>query len=322
LFCIPLLILLAGLLEVMIPIIGLTFLFFLWLIPSVSKSQKQALWISLAVFSVFGLVTLIGPGNYERLSKHILPLSAFQILTYSLKSTALLSFHFMQMASFVFGLILLFLGFKTLSVPTLVLRKIHPIPLAIASLAIIWLLFIPVVYALNGIPPGRVFNLIAFIGLGLTTYNIYNLTLYLSNKYPHPLELPSWIFTMIVVGLFVISLFGTYISDVHKFVNADKNQRSEFVVNPSNYSAVVYSLLFDAKDVFNGFKNFERQLSQAHQKGKRTCQLEPIAQGRKLLLLRNPLEYEGKWHQFFESTYYSLDSIYIIPKNQQTQNPN
>ncbi len=310
-------IIIIGLIELFVIPMIITSLIFLFYSLKKKKNFKYELSI-LGIIVFASLITVLAPGNFERMSE--LPVNERLILgtTLSIKGTFFTVGYFFQSGTFILSSIL-FLSLANLLIHKKLVKfnipRFHPAILILASIFTLVLLFFPASTALRYLPPGRVFNLVGFF-----LFFVWLITLLVFVNYFQKIIsflLPA-IYIKILFAFLILSLFsGVFIIDKYKFAQGENDS---IFIN-GNILNAYYGLFYEAKGFDQEMRNKRKTLEIAQKKNKKTIHLQPLSPHPKTLLLVdwNEEKYHNKWLVSWEAKYYNLDSIYI--EHRKKQNP-
>lgn len=281
-------------------------IFFKWKNNKLIKAEISILIIGL----ISAIILLIAPGNYVRM--RVEKVSDFISGTFlALKSLIYLLGYIFQNPIFVFGSIL-FVGISNTwliknAFLQIDLPKLNPIILLILTLGFTFVFLFPASFALGKLPPGRVFNIAAFVFIVLWLYNIYNFQKYFGSKYNF--QLPKFFQKTIAVLMFMFVFSGIYVINPYEF--SQKKDGSYLLTGNilNAYNTWIYQAKGFEKDMLKQHQEFVK----AEEQGKRTLVVKPLNHHPEMLLFAdiNELGEPGTWIFNWEAKYYGLDSIYI-----------
>lgn len=306
------LIMLAGQLEAIFPMVGFTFLWFLFFSEIQAPQKKILIAANLLLFILFATISAVAPGNFIRFSHEAEHLHFIEPLIISFKSLGLLYFHFFQNPIWLISLasFILFLLVNSSLLAKWHAKILHPFLLGFLSIAVLFASFFLVVLALNAVPPGRIFVLFGFFLMLLSFLNAINLVKYIFSRVSINFQLPKQMLGYLLLLIFIISLSGIHVSDPKKWVEADMHHKKDWMYFSSNWSAAIYTLGTEASDFLSYYKGYDRSLQKAQHKNQHRLVLKPRYNYSRILMQNDAKEYEGQWYYNSESIYYQVDSLF------------
>jgi len=277
------------------------------------ENYKKEIVIAFFIIAA-SLITVLAPGNFERMSN--LPFIERIILGagLSFKSSIFIVGYFFQNTSFILSVILfVHLGNYIIQENTTILKfpNIHPLKLMLILLIIIPLIIFPASAALRYIPPGRVFNFVGFY-----VFLIFYISLLITiNRYRNSINFKmNKLYKTILIVFMILSMFsGVFVIDKYKFSTGAKDS----IYLNGNILNAYYTLFIEAKAFSKEMNRKQNVFIEAKREKKRTIIVQTLNPHPKMLLLVdwNDKQFLNSWVTSWEAKYYNVDSIYIEPKN-------
>ncbi len=307
-----LIILTIGLVEVFIFPLLIAIIIIYFLNKEKNHSNKPTIGF-IILLSITTAIVMMAPGNYERLSVIPGDTNLFFGISKAIQSFVFLVGFYLQNATFIF-ISIFFIGYSSKielskEFASSLLIKTHPLIVTIASVFFIILLFFPVTIPIQHIAPGRVFN---FVALFFTLIWFFIIFIWVF-RYKHKVsfKVGKVYSTLFLVFAFMFLFSGVYITDKYKFSKGNK----EVIYLKGNVIEAYSNIVFMVNNYDNEMKKRLELFNDAKKNKIKTIRVSPLISKPKTLVFYdfNEIQKPGTWLSNWETKYYNLDSIYIVP---------
>ncbi|MBN2745331.1 MAG: hypothetical protein JXR34_01265 [Bacteroidales bacterium] len=274
---------LGGSIELILPFILLIFFIIVLRIKNIEKNKRFSILLVLVFYLIFLTVFLISPGNYNRLevSEMLLVENFFQK---SILNFAMINVNYLQNPVYLISLLVIgiYLINNKLQIPKLSWIKIKPLWLFVL-IQVFLFFYILALTKIMGILPGRVANFVGIFYIFSHLFLLlYFVTYYQSKIFQFQLSLKP-INKILVTLILLFTFLGVYPTSVYKLVQAERIDKSRYLVFSSNFLHATYTLFFEAGYFKRHYQTQDKILENAQLKKSKSAIIAPYPDNVKLL---------------------------------------
>ncbi len=309
---------LGGCIELILPFILLVLFIIVMRIKHIERGKRILILSVFVFYLIFFLLFLISPGNYNRLEVSDM-LKVDHVFIKSLLNFSMVNVNYLQNPVYLIALLLIgiYLINKKIIISKMDWLKIKPLWLFLI-IQVFMFFYILALTKIMGILPGRVANFVGIFYLISQLFILVYSISYYHNRVLH-IHLPYKSISKILVTLILLFTFlGVYPTSVHKLVQADKIDKSRYLVFSSNFLHASYTLFFEAEYFKRFYKAQDKTLENAKLTKTKNLVLNPYPDNVKLLFRLKKLAPDSTETITKDPLieFYNLDTLIIKSRNE------